>query len=110
MQGPRPPGRTELVMNSLRHDVKIAFLAAAVTAVIAAPTGAVAAYVANADRVDQKHAVGAGASSDSRAGKLVATNGEGKLPNNIINKAADSARLGGKTLRQTQMQWLSVNA
>jgi hypothetical protein len=38
----------------------------------------------NAHRVDGKHAVGAGASIDRRAGKLVATNSEGYLPPNIV--------------------------
>jgi len=54
--------------------------------------------VVNADKVDGKHAVGAGASSTARAGKLVATDRNGKLPNNIIAKAPDSARIGGRTL------------
>jgi hypothetical protein len=39
----------------------------------------------NADRVDGKHAVGAGASVTKRAGKLVATNKQGYLPKNIVN-------------------------
>lgn len=54
--------------------------------------------VVNADKVDGKHAVGAGASVEARAGKLVATNKKGTLPNNIISTAADSAKLGGKSL------------
>ena len=33
----------------------------------------------------------------SRRGKLVATDAHGRLPNNIIAKAPDSARLGGQT-------------
>ena len=41
----------------------------------------------NADRVDGKHAVGAYASKAARAGKLVAMNGAGYLPKNIINGA-----------------------
>jgi hypothetical protein len=39
----------------------------------------------NADKVDGKHAVSAGASRARRAGKLVATNAQGYLPNNILN-------------------------
>lgn len=39
----------------------------------------------NADRVDGKHAVGAGASLPKRAGKLVATDKNGYLPKNIVN-------------------------
>lgn len=75
---------------------------AAVTA--AAPSIAAAFDAQNADKVDGKHAVGAGASSQKRAGKLVATKSNGKLPNNIIAKApaaksadmsADSQKLDG---------------
>jgi hypothetical protein len=38
----------------------------------------------NADRVDGKHAVGAGAKIRQRAGKLVATDKHGFLPRNIV--------------------------
>lgn len=96
--------------KQLRHDLRVALIAAIGTAAIATPTGAVAAYVANADKVDQKHAVGAGASTGNRAGKLVATGSSGRLPNNIIAKAPDAARLHGKTLKHVQTQWLSVDA
>jgi hypothetical protein len=95
----------------LGHDLRVALIAAIGTAAIVTPTGAVAAaYVANADRVDHKHAVGAGASTASRAGKLVATNSSGRLPNNIIAKAPNAARLDGQTLKQVRTQWLSVTA
>ena len=93
-----------------RPDLRVALVVAVGTAAIAMPTGAVAAYVANADRVDQKHAVGSGASMDARAGKLVATGSGGRLPNNIIAKAPDAARLNGQTLKQVRTQWLSVTA
>jgi len=50
----------------------------------------------NADKVDGKHAVGAGASVSSRKGKLVATSATtGRLPNNIIAKAPDAGLLDG---------------
>jgi hypothetical protein len=55
----------------------------------------------NAHRVDGKHAVSAGAPLAKRKGKLVATNAAGRLPNNIIAKAPDAARLGGFTHAQT---------
>jgi hypothetical protein len=93
-----------------RLDIRVALAAVIGTAAIAMPTGAVAAYVANADKVDQRHAVGPGASPADRAGKLVATGPGGRLPNNIIAKAPDSARLNGQTVRQVQTQWLSVTA
>jgi hypothetical protein len=50
----------------------------------------------NADKVDGRHAVGASASTHARKGRLVATNpNSGRLPDNIIGRAPDSARLGG---------------
>lgn len=73
-------------------------------AALAAPAighGVHAAFAHNADKVDNKHAVGAGASKSARAGKLVATNGTGRLPNDIIAMAPNSKKLGGKTLAQT---------
>ncbi len=55
----------------------------------------------NADKVDGRHAVGAGASVQQRKGKLVATNPTtGRLPNGILAKAPNSGRLGGYTHAQ----------
>lgn len=78
------------------------FIVAAVTAAVTAGTPVVARTVAdfarNADKVDGRHAVGAGASIEKRVGKLVATNGSGHLPNDIIRKAPEANnadRLGG---------------
>ena len=52
----------------------------------------------NADTVDGFHATGCSATRIARAGKLVATcNSTGRLPNNIIAKAPDASRLGGKS-------------
>lgn len=60
------------------------------------PGVAQAAYDAiNADKVDGKHAVGAGTTVSGRAGKLVATDAGGRLPNNIIATAPNAAKLGG---------------
>ena len=42
------------------------------------------AAVANADKVDGRHAVGFGATKKQRATKLVATNKSGLLPSNIV--------------------------
>jgi hypothetical protein len=56
-----------------------------------------ALFADRADTVDGKHAVGAGASPAKRRGKLVATNRKGRLPNNVIAKAPDAARLDGFT-------------
>lgn len=98
------------MFQNLSRDVRVALISAVCATVVAAPTGAMAAYVANADKVDNKHAVGAKASVTKRAGKLVATDKTGRLPNDIIAKAPDSALFNGLTLRQAQTQWLSVTA
>jgi hypothetical protein len=85
-------------VQTLRRHLPI-IITAVLTATVfsAAPTVARAAYDAvNSDKVDGKHAVGAGASAASRAGKLVATNSSGRLPNNIIDKAPDSNALDGR--------------
>ena len=79
----------------------IAGVTAALTALVLAGApaiaDAVARYARNAGKVDGKHAVGSGASRAKRKGKLVATSRRtGRLPNNIIAKAPDAARLGGK--------------
>lgn len=73
----------------------VAMVTAAVTA--GGPALARAAYDAvNTDKVDGKHAVGAAATRSARAGKLVATNRAGRLPNNIIAKAPNANLLDGK--------------
>lgn len=63
---------------------------------VSAPAMARSAYDAfNAHKVDGKHAVSASATVTNRAGKLVATSVQGKLPNNIITKAPDADKLDG---------------
>ena len=52
-------------------------------------------FASDSHKVDGKHAVGARASVANRAGKLVATNSAGRLPNNIITKAPNADRLDG---------------
>lgn len=81
-----------------RENAKLAAVAAvSITVALAAPAAATAAYDAlNADKVDGKHAVAAGASVNNRKGKLVATSATtGRLPNNIVAKAPDADRLDG---------------
>lgn len=85
---------------SSRENVKIVAVAAGCLVVglslPAAAGQARAIYANNSDKVDGKHAVGSGASTAQRKGKLVATNPRtGKLPNNIISQAPDAAKLGG---------------
>ena len=55
---------------------------------------AVADYARDSDRVDGFHAVGAGASDDQRAKKLVATNKNGRLPNGIVARVAEADNAG----------------
>jgi hypothetical protein len=57
---------------------------ATVGAVAQTPAEPAAVSAINADRVDGRHAVGAGASKAARAGKLVATDKQGYLPSNIV--------------------------
>lgn len=54
----------------------------------------------DADTVDGKHAVGARTSPAKRAGKLVATDKKGRLPDDIIAKAPNADRLGGVSAGQ----------
>jgi hypothetical protein len=62
------------------------------------PVAARAAYDAmNAHKVDGFHAVGFGASTSSRSGKLVATNRTGRLPNNIIRMAPNTQKFNNLT-------------
>ena len=87
-------------MKSLLRTHLTTILVAMVTAAITAGGPAIAAtiadYAKNSDKVDGQHAVGAGASVAERAGKLVATNSDGRLPNNIITKALDANKLDGR--------------
>lgn len=84
------------MFDRLKGDLRTAVVAVVAASVVAGPAAAAAVYVANADKVDNKHAVGAGAGADARKGKLVATSPKtGRLPNNIIGLAPDSDRLDG---------------
>lgn len=83
-----------------RHGLTVltAFIVAAITAGGPVVAGTIADFARDAHKVDGRHAVGARASSQKRAGKLVATNDKGRLPNNIIRKASaarDADRVGG---------------
>ena len=60
-----------------------------------APLAAAVYDALNADKVDGLHAVGAGATVAGRAGKLVATNSTGRLPNDIVAKPPNADRLDG---------------
>ena len=83
----------------IRSNAKlIAVAAACLTVGVATPAvaGSIVPFARNADQVDGKHAVRAGATADQRAGKLVATSrSTGLLPGNIIAKAPNSETLDG---------------
>lgn len=64
----------------------------------------------NARSVDGLSAVKANATLKHRAGKLVATGKNGRLPNNIIKEAPDAARLSGLSVNKVRTQWLSVTS
>lgn len=81
-----------------RHLVPmlVAFVTAAVIAGGPALAEVIADYARDADKVDGRHAVSAEASVENRKAKLVATDATtGRLPNNIIAVAPDSAKLNG---------------
>ena len=83
----------------IRSNAKlIAVAAVCLTVGVATPAvaGSIVPFARNADKVDGRHAVRAGATVHQRAGKLVATSGStGRLPSNIIAKAPDSETLDG---------------
>ena len=82
-----------------KHQYSKMLAVALVTAVVTvgAPVAArtVVQYASNSDKVDGRHAVGAGSTQTERARKLVATNKEGFLPNDIIRSAPNADALGG---------------
>lgn len=73
----------------------VAFGTAAVTAAGPALAATIADYATNADKVDGKHAVSASATVAERRNKIVATDADGRLPNNVIAKAPDAGKLDG---------------
>jgi hypothetical protein len=85
------------IRRALAQDVRTVLVAVVAASAVSGPAAAAAVYVANADKVDNKHAVGSGATVTARKGKLVATSATtGRLPNNIIAVAPNSNLLDGK--------------
>ena len=85
-------------MSRVRDHLTTALIATAVASAIAAApavAGHIADYARNSDKVDGHHAVGPWASPNRRAGAVVATDSQGRLPNGIIRRAPDSKRLEG---------------
>lgn len=91
--------------------ILVAMITAAVTAGGPAIAEVLADYARDADKVDGRHAVHANTSVPNRKGKLVATDGTtGRLPDNIIRQARDSARLAGHAHRDLRSFPLPVQA
>ncbi len=86
----------EIVRKHLTTIV-VAMVVASVTAATPAMASSVqrVLFANNSDKVDGRHAVAATASPAQRAGKLVATNSAGRLPNTIIAKAPDADLVDG---------------
>lgn len=93
------------MFRAIRRDARviiIAVVAASVTA--AAPAiahGVHAAFAHNADKVDNKHAVGSGASLSQAKGKLVATATNGRFPAKFIPKVASASLADRATVADT---------
>lgn len=87
-----------------KGNLSLALSTAALILAAAAGGPAIARAIApNADKVDGIDAVKSTATVKARKGKLVATSAKtGRLPNNIIATAPNSARLGGFTARQSR--------
>ena len=101
--GPKSRRAGKPTLDKLGRDARTVVIAVIAASVVAGPSAAAAAYVANADKVDNKHAVGAGATTTARKGKLVATKSTtGLLPNDIIAKAPDAGMLDGRSLDQVR--------
>lgn len=83
-------------MNGHLKTFVIGAVAGALFGAAPAVAGSVVRFARNADKVDGFHAVGARQSAEDRAGKLVATNMNGRLPNDVIRTAPDAARLDGR--------------
>src|SRR5438445_4181410 len=84
-------------MTRSRRSLRaVALVLGTAVAVTAAPAVArtMVQFARNAGHVDGFSAVGARASASERAGRLVATDTHGYLPNDIIQQAPDSKALG----------------
>jgi len=84
-------------MKGMFRDLRVVLIAVAVSLLLTgAPAMASAAYDAvNSDSVDGHDAVSAGTRPAKRAHSVIAANKAGYLPNNVIRKAPNSAKLGG---------------
>lgn len=90
-----------------RDNIKLALVAMACLTIAwtgpAVAHGVHAKFAHNADKVDGKHAVGAGASLAKAKGKLVAHDRRGQLParfipNSFVTEAEFNARLGTRVI------------
>lgn len=82
--------------DGLSRDARTVIISVVASSVFVGIPATAAIVATNSDKVDGKHAVGAKASTEKRAGKLVATNKFGLLPNDILAMAPDADQLDGK--------------
>ena len=106
-----------------RTNVKIVAMGVAAM-VLSGGAGAYAqATVANADKVDGRHAVGPTATNAQAAGKLVATGSTGRFAAKFLPKVGDADKLDGRdssayqqrcapgsVLARTMVDWLATGA
>lgn len=84
-----PANRAAFVLSALALTISVAG--------VGGPVVAAAFDARNADKVDGRHAVVAKAKPAQRKGKVLAAHPRtGRLPNNIIERAPDAAKLGGQ--------------
>ena len=103
------------MISLLRRELKTIVIVVATASLTAgAPAiahGVHAAFAHNADKVDNKHAVGAGASIAQAKGKLVATGSNGKFASKFIPKvgaAVNADKLGNVAAAQYQRDYEGV--
>jgi hypothetical protein len=82
--------------NGAAREARTVIISVIASSVFVAVPATAAIVATNSDKVDGKHAVGAKASKEDRAKKLVATGKDGLLPNDILALAPDSNLLDGK--------------
>lgn len=81
--------------DGLKRDLRTVVISAVTASVFVGVPATAAIIATNSDKVDGKHAVGANATKEQRAKKLVATDKLGLLPNDILAQAPDSNLLDG---------------
>ena len=82
--------------DGLKRDLRTVVISAVSASLFVGVPATAAIIATNSDKVDGKHAVGAKATPEARAKKLVTTDKFGLLPNDILAMAPNSDLLDGK--------------